>query len=162
MPFISSVGMYFYLRNIIQRLIEQGFAPHFPQQLTINYYESNEGLFPHTDNVDIIKEWVIGISLLSSCIITFSPRMDPGSKDTINEENDHFGSEKSQHYLLRPGSIMIQSGEARYSWKHGISPSSEQTLGNVSIQRQYRISLQLSDFEESYFDHPETQKLRIT
>jgi alkylated DNA repair dioxygenase AlkB len=81
--------MYFYCKNIVNRLIEKQFVPHFPHQLTINYYEPNEGLLSHTDNIDVIKEWVIGISLLSSCVITFTK----GSDNEIEEKN----------YFLHPG-----------------------------------------------------------
>jgi hypothetical protein len=56
---------------------------------------------------------------------------------------------------------MIQSGEVRYKWKHGISPETIHKIDNVSIVRNSRISLQLSDFIPTYFDHPDVQKLKI-
>jgi alkylated DNA repair dioxygenase AlkB len=136
--------MYFFLKNIVSRLIAKGLFPHFPPQLTINYYEPDEGLMSHTDNVDVIKEWIVGISLLSSCLIYFTNR-------------DGFVRE----YFLHPGSVMIQSGEARYEWKHGISAEPIHRHENISVSRSYRISLQLSSFDESYFSHPDTQKYKI-
>jgi len=154
-PFIPTLGMYFYCKNIVNRLIQKNLVPSFPHQLTINYYEPQEGLLPHTDNTNVIKEYVVGISLLSSCVITFSRNSNNYTKEQSDEEE--------HNYFLHPGSIMIQRGEVRYNWKHGIkaSPSHFQYIRNISVQRSYRISLQLSDFIPIYFERPEIQKLRI-
>lgn len=146
MPFIPSAGMYFFIKRIMDRLLEARYIPHVPQQLTINYYEPNEGLEPHTDNPEIIKEWIVGFSLLSSCVIDFTSNKNPNVK---------------YHYLLHPGSVMIQHGDVRYNWKHGILPSSVHVLGNTQVQRSYRISLQFSDFLPSFWNHPDTCKMKV-
>jgi alkylated DNA repair dioxygenase AlkB len=146
MPFIPSVGMYFFVKRIMDRLIEGDHIPYSPRQMTINYYEPNEGLRPHTDNPTVIKEWIVGFSLLSSCVIDFTSNTDPN---------------KSFHYLLHPGSVMIQQGDARYNWQHGISPHTTHRLGHTIIKRSYRISLQFSDFVPSFWLHPETKKMMV-
>lgn len=146
MPFIPSAGMYFFVKQIMSRLIDKKFIPHGPQQMTINYYKPNEGLKPHTDNPEIIKEWVVGFSLLSSCVIDFAKNDDP---------------EKHYHYLLHPGSVMTQHGDVRYNWNHGISPSREHVLGNIRVNRSYRISLQFSDFSQEFWSKPDTQAMKV-
>jgi len=143
--FIPSVGMYFYLKKVVDRLIRAAIVPHMPEQLTINYYEPHEGLRLHTDNTEVIKEWVIGVSLMSSCAITFV------SCD----------KSKQKKYPLFPGSVMIQSGEVRYKWMHGIDAQVIHKVDNLKIKREFRISLQLSDFLPSYFTHPDVTKLKI-
>jgi len=145
MPFVPSVGIYFYTQRIFQRLLSKKFIPHIPKQLTLNFYEPHEGLAPHTDNPKVIKEWIVGMSLASSCVITFT----------------HNTTKQCHEYALHPGSIMIQSGDVRYNWNHGIFPSKKQQLGNVVIERGYRVSLQFSDFEPWFFSHPEIQKMHI-
>jgi alkylated DNA repair dioxygenase AlkB len=90
-----------------------------PKQLTINYYKPDEGLEPHTDNPKIIKELVVGnsdnvvtnnyfsgFSLSSPRIMTFTNNL---TKEVIE-------------VLLEPRSVMIQKGQVRYDWAHGIEP----------------------------------------
>lgn len=146
MPFIPSAGMYFFTKRIMDRLIKGNHIPHAPQQMTINYYEYNEGLKPHTDNPKVIREWIVGFSLLSSCVIDFTLNKDPN---------------KQFHYLLHPGTVMIQHGEVRYDWNHGISPSTEHVLGNIRIPRSLRISLQFSDFDKEFWSRPETVAMKV-
>ncbi len=145
-PFIPSVGMYFFIKQVVDRLIAGGYVPHMPEQLTINYYQPHQGLPFHTDNPLVIKEWVVGISLLSPCVITF--------KEANNQQNQF-------NYLLHPGTIMIQSGEVRYNWLHGIDASPTHVLGDVTISREMRVSLQLSDFVPTFWNHPDIQKLKV-
>lgn len=61
---------------------------------------------------------------------------------------------------------MIQSGEARYEWKHGIFPGNTQFFSprfspqEMVLERGHRISLQFSDFDPSFFILPEIEKLK--
>jgi len=166
MPYISSVEMYFILKRIVGRLIGMNLIPHFPHQLTINYYEPNQGLLNHTDNVDVIKEHVVGISLLSSCVINFTKCLNGKvesrySQQTSSPSENEVGYQPVRQYFLHPGSVMIQSGEVRYQWQHGIEANPIHRIGKVTVVRQFRISLQLSDFDSQYFHHPEVQKLML-
>jgi alkylated DNA repair dioxygenase AlkB len=93
--------------------------------LTINYYEPSEGLAHHTDNPKIIKELVVGkahirkvipillgFSLLSPCIMTFT----------------HTKTKRVEEVVLEPRTVMIQRGEVRYDWTHGIEPGHTKTV----------------------------------
>lgn len=56
---------------------------------------------------------------------------------------------------------MIQSGDVRYNWKHGILPNPIHHFHEQPIQRNFRISLQFSDFEPWFFQHPKIQQMKI-
>jgi len=88
----------------------------------------------------------VGFSLLSSCVMSFT----------------HSQSVACREYLLLPGSVMIQSKEVRYNWRHGIVPSRVHTHKGVAFSREYRISVQLSDFEPSFFEHSMIRRDVIT
>ena len=85
---------------------------HAPQQMTVNYYEPNEGLSHHTDHPKLIKELVVGFSLLSPCVMQFT----------------HHKTKKVIEYVLEPRCVMIQQGDVRYNWTHGIEPTRVQTV----------------------------------
>jgi len=147
MQFIPSVDMYIIYKAIFQRMIKDQLVTHAPAQLTINYYEPHEGLCPHTDNPKCIKELVVGFSLGSPCVMTFT----------------HTKTNEKMEYVLNPSSVMIQQGEVRYHWKHGIEPTMIHHVQgtNEIIKRGYRVSIQFSDFVSGFFSNPEIQSMMI-
>jgi alkylated DNA repair dioxygenase AlkB len=113
MQFIPSVDIYLLYKQIFDRMIHyHKLVPHAPKQLTMNYYEPHEGLAPHTDHPKIIKELVVGFSLASPCVMQFT----------------HETTKQVVEYVLEPRSVMIQQGEARYKWQHGIENTKLQIL----------------------------------
>ena len=154
-PRIPSLEFYVLLRSICRRLERDGHLSHMPGTLTINWYEPWEGLRPHTDNPDVIAEDVVSISLGSSCVMDFALVADPCTSHAV---------------LLRPGTVMIQRGEARYLWTHGIAPGRSQRLPAASsadegsprmLERGYRTSVQLSDFDPQFFSSQSVQGRRL-
>ncbi|WP_374461437.1 alpha-ketoglutarate-dependent dioxygenase AlkB [Chryseobacterium taeanense] len=92
-------------------------------QVIINEYQPGQGISGHIDCVPCFEDVIISISLLSQCIMQFS-------KD-----------EKRYELLLKPRSILLLSGEARYSWKHGIKAVKNDKWLDTIIPRERRISI---------------------
>lgn len=92
-------------------------------QVIINEYEPGQGISGHIDCVPCFEDVIISVSLLSSCVMQFSK----------NEER--------QEILLQPRSILLLSGEARYSWKHGIKAVKNDKWEDSIIPRKRRVSV---------------------
>jgi alkylated DNA repair dioxygenase AlkB len=105
--------------------LEQSF-----NQVIINEYEPGQGISNHIDCIPCFEDVIISISLLSSCIMQFS-------KDA-----------EKQEILLQPRSILLLSGEARYSWKHGIKAVKNDKWLNTIIPRERRISITFRKIKE--------------
>jgi hypothetical protein len=136
-PRIPNLDLYVILQSICARLKRDTLITRMPGTLTINYYEPGEGLRPHIDNQVVIAELVIGISLGSTCTMDFAHASDATRRCAV---------------LLTPGTVVIQQGEARYEWTHGIAP------GAVTGPR---VSVQLSDFDPRFFSSDLVQERRL-
>ena len=142
-PAIPNLDLYVVLKSVCARLERDGLISHMPGTLTINYYEAHEGLRPHTDNPVAIAELVVGFSLGASCVMDFASVSDPSHV---------------QSATLPPGSVVIQQGEARYQWTHGIQAGAIGLLPADDPRfSPARISVQLSDFDPAFFADEEVQ-----
>ena len=74
-------------------------------QLTVDNYPSCGGLASHVESARCFGECVCVVSLLHEAVVCFE-RVGGGDKKQV---------------LLRPRSLMVLSGEARYGWRHGIA-----------------------------------------
>lgn len=92
-------------------------------QVIINEYEPGQGISGHIDCVPCFEDIIVSVSLLSSCVMQFSK----------NGER--------QEILLQPRSILLLSGEARYSWKHGIKAVKNDKWEGTIIPRKRRVSV---------------------
>ncbi|XP_047121255.1 alkylated DNA repair protein alkB homolog 8 [Schistocerca piceifrons] len=92
---------------IISRLKERGYKKDisFPDQLTVNQYAPGQGIPPHIDTHSAFEEHILSLSLGSTVVMEF----------------EHVDG-RSTSVLLPQRSLLIMSGEARYAWKHGITP----------------------------------------
>ena len=84
---------------------------------------------PHVDAVSSVGDVVCGLSLLSSCVMTFA------------------SEEETFRLLLRPGSVYVMAGESRFRFTHAIAHA-EQTFGGQAVTRARRISVMLRDYAE--------------
>lgn len=75
-----------------------------PQQAILNQYHPPAGISSHVDLISRFQDGIIGVSLESETIMTFTRT---GYAD--------------YNILLQPGDVYILSGEARYLWYHGIA-----------------------------------------
>lgn len=84
-----------------------------PNQCIVNEYLRNQGINPHIDR-NIFGNTIASITLGSECVMTF----------TRNDQK----IEK----LLPRRSMLVLKDEARYEWKHSISPNVKYTYENIN------------------------------
>jgi alkylated DNA repair dioxygenase AlkB len=91
-------------------------------QCIINNYECGQGISPHID----VKEYgsVIGCFTIGS-----------GSMIVFNNKD------LTEEIYVKPGSLYIMSGDARYKWTHSIPSRKTDIIDGNKIKRSRRISL---------------------
>ena len=95
----------------------------------------------------VICELVISISLGSACVMDFACSSDASRRCAV---------------LLEPGTVMIQQGEVRYEWTHGICAGATHVLPDgTPLERGPRVSVQLSDFDRRFFASELVQGRRL-
>lgn len=125
------------LKPICQRLKDEGYFEHLPDQIIVNHYEPNEGIGKHIDHPDFWGPSVASISLLSEWSMEFSrviatdaticdeqSNTNDAEADNVCNSAEREDVEKPQelkHKLTLPiASLVVLRGPARYEWKHGI------------------------------------------
>lgn len=105
------------------------------RQVILNLYRPGEGISPHVDLISRFGDGIIGVSLLSGTVMSFTPA-SPAIADL-----------QTIHQLwLPPRSIIVLENDARYKWKHGIPARKqdfieEEDSENVWYDRHTRISI---------------------
>lgn len=97
--------------------------PFKPDQAIVNEYLPGQGISAHVDCVPCFDNTIASLSLGSGAIMQFT-------KD----------GEKQELYL-KPRSLIVLSGEARYEWTHAISARKSDVVNGFKIGRERRISL---------------------
>lgn len=100
---------------VIQPLQQQGYfqdvdRSHF--QIIINEYCPGQSIGPHTDHVKLFGPTIVSLSLGAQCDMNFS-----------------WGNEKAS-VPLKPNSVVILEGPARYKWRHAIKTSKQTMKSN--------------------------------
>jgi alkylated DNA repair dioxygenase AlkB len=108
---------------LARRLHSEGIFPDVPDQLIVNEYEPGQGISPHIDCVPCFGPVVASLSLGSTCVMELS-------RDDM-----------MQALLLRPRSLLVLSGEARYQWRHAIRPRRSDVHEGIRLPRARRVSL---------------------
>ena len=98
---------------------------YYFDQLSVNNYPSFGGISYHFDSIDCFDDFIVCLSFLSEAVINFK-----------NIETNEI-----KQLLLKPKSLLILSGDARYKWKHGITDNNVHFYDGMRINRQQRISL---------------------
>ena len=89
----------------------------FNSQNKIYTYEKNDMLRPHVDDVNFWNHWVVGLSMGSDIVMDFTNM-----------------STKEEHPIFIPArSVYILTGDARYSYLHGIKSQKFNNHKRVSI-----------------------------
>uniref|UniRef100_A0A671TEJ1 AlkB homolog 8, tRNA methyltransferase n=1 Tax=Sparus aurata TaxID=8175 RepID=A0A671TEJ1_SPAAU len=82
-----------------------------PDQLTVNQYESGQGIPPHVDTHSAFEDTIMSLSLGAQTVMEFrhpDGRLVP---------------------VVLPGrSLLVMKGESRYLWTHGITPRKFDTV----------------------------------
>lgn len=100
-----------------------------------------QGICAH---VDLLRfdDGIAIVSLESPCVMHFTP----ASSNTKEEEEENYGHPVGPKVAvyLNPGSLVIMSGEARYSWKHEINRKPGfQVWDGQELEQKRRISVTL-------------------
>ncbi|XP_056906672.1 alkylated DNA repair protein alkB homolog 8 isoform X2 [Takifugu flavidus] len=90
---------------ILERCLSNQIIDILPDQLTVNQYESGQGIPPHIDTHSAFEETILSLSLGAQTVMDF--RHPDGGLVA----------------LVLPGrSLLVMKGESRYLWTHGITP----------------------------------------
>jgi alkylated DNA repair protein alkB homolog 8 len=93
-------------------------------QLTINDYLPGEGIPPHVDSHSPFEDLFCSLSLHSGVVMTF-----------VSPNNE------AKHVYLKPRSLVLLAGDARYIWQHSISLRKLDRVEDNIIFRHRRLSL---------------------
>ncbi len=107
---------------IVNKLSNQNLLTSKPDQLIINEYLPGQGISPHVDCIPCFADEICSISLGSDCVMDF-----------INQEKIKIN--------LKRRSLLLLKADARYVWKHGISPKLSDDYAGIKVLRKRRISL---------------------
>lgn len=94
-----------------------------PDQAIVNEYLPGQGISAHVDCVPCFSDAIASLSLGSGAVMQFTN-----------------GNEKQELYL-KPRSLIILSGEARYKWTHAIPARKSDVVDGFKIERNRRVSL---------------------
>lgn len=112
-----------WLQKLSDRFVAEGFFEDTPDQVIANEYDPGQGITPHVDCEPCFSGTVISLSLNSTTIMEFSKEGE------------------SVPYLLEPRSIVVLTGEARYSWLHAIPARKKDVFNGKVYHRKRRVSL---------------------
>ncbi|GAA5901965.1 uncharacterized protein JCM6883_000452 [Sporobolomyces salmoneus] len=128
-------------------LKETIFSDEQPRQCILNLYHPGQGISPHVDLPTRYEDGIVGVSLFSSTVMEFTS-VESRSEHARGEGEGEAGGRESFAMRLKPGSVYVLSGEARYDYKHGIPYREEDVVvdrdGNETrIRRGVRMSITL-------------------
>ncbi|KAL2095884.1 hypothetical protein ACEWY4_008032 [Coilia grayii] len=90
---------------VLQRCLKDGHIEVLPDQLTVNQYESGQGIPPHIDTHSAFEDTILSLSLGAKTVMDF--RHPDG---------------RSVAVVLPERSLLVMKGESRFLWTHGITP----------------------------------------
>jgi len=109
----------------------------FFDQMIANRYKPGEGICAHVDLMRF-DDGIAIVSLESACVMHFSqaePTRGSAASDILKQ-----GDVESTKVpvLLKPGSLVLMSGDARYLWKHEINRKPGRQLWDGRELEQHR------------------------
>lgn len=96
-----------------------------PDQAIVNEYLPGQGISAHIDCEPCFDDTIASLSLGSPVIMQFT----------------HGQTKQKEEIYLKPRSLIILSGEARYVWQHAIPTRKSDIIDGFRIQRDRRISI---------------------
>jgi alkylated DNA repair protein alkB family protein 8 len=111
--------------EIAGRLVSEGFMDRAADQAIVNEYQPGQGISQHVDCVPCFGPAVAAVSLGSACIMDFTSPED-GAKVEV---------------WLRPGSLAVMTGPARYAWRHSIAARKSDPHPDGRLRRERRVSV---------------------
>ncbi|QXV63701.1 alpha-ketoglutarate-dependent dioxygenase AlkB [Mucilaginibacter sp. 21P] len=111
------------LRQLAQRIHDEGILQNMPDQVIINEYVPGEGIKPHKDR-NYFENQICGVNLGSDCIMRFI-----GPDYEVND------------ILIPRRSVYLMQDDARYKFSHGIAPRKKDVVDGVATLRERRVSI---------------------
>ncbi|EFC41064.1 predicted protein [Naegleria gruberi] len=147
-----------YLKPVMERIeqLEDGSCWHYPQisQIILNEYKGLETyISKHIDSLDFGPTVAI-ISLGDPCLIVLHERTpkDPNATWNANEIipiQNLQATGKKMCLVLKPGSLLVLNGKARYLWQHEIP---KQCLWKKYLGESWKtLAFGSEDFDENKF-----------
>jgi alkylated DNA repair dioxygenase AlkB len=108
-----------------RRLLEAGHVSEMPDQVIVNEYLPGQGIASHVDCIPCFTGTIAAVTLGSACVMDFT----------------HKSSRQRIPVPLRPRSLILMTGEARYDWLHGIAARQSDVVGGRRLPRGRRVSV---------------------
>lgn len=112
-------------REIATRLADERLMDRYAEQVIINEYEPGQGISAHVDCLPCFGPSIAAISLGSGCLMDFT----------------HPGDGTKLALPLAPGSLMVMTGPARHTWRHGIAARKSDPGVGGRVPRGRRVSV---------------------
>ncbi|UGQ14011.1 alpha-ketoglutarate-dependent dioxygenase AlkB [Yinghuangia sp. ASG 101] len=112
-------------REAATRLVREGLMDREAEQVIVNEYQPGQGISAHVDCLPCFGPVVAAISLGSRCVMDFS---DPESGTKLAMP-------------LAPGSLLVMTGPARFTWRHGIAARKSDPGTSGRVPRGRRVSV---------------------
>jgi alkylated DNA repair dioxygenase AlkB len=109
------------------RLADRKITPRLVNQIGVNEYCPGQGIAQH---VDYFGGTVVSLTLGSGCIMDFTHPVD---------------HDKTVSIWLPRRSIVVLTGEARTTWRHGIKGRLKDIVNGRVVKRDRRVSLTFRD-----------------
>jgi alkylated DNA repair dioxygenase AlkB len=120
--------------NIAKRIYSDRLISKLPDQLTVNEYKPGQGLTSHVDCVTCFGSMIATLSLGSSYVMEFT----------------HIFTGEKRELLLLPGSLLVLKEEARYDWRHSVTPRDKDVYFGQEFVRSRRVAV---TFREALFPY---------
>ncbi|MGW0969967.1 alpha-ketoglutarate-dependent dioxygenase AlkB [Streptomyces sp. NPDC002516] len=112
-------------REAAARLASEGLMDQEAEQVIVNEYQPGQGISAHVDCLPCFGPVIAAISLGSGCHMDFTSPVD-GAKLAVP---------------LAPGSLLVMTGPARYTWRHAIAARKSDPGTTGRVPRGRRVSV---------------------
>jgi alkylated DNA repair dioxygenase AlkB len=117
-----------WMKFLTDRLQQQKIIDFIPDQAIINEYINDQGIAAHIDCEPCFGDTIISISLGGQCVMNFQKEQTSTEQDKIP-------------LLIQPKTLIVMTGESRFSWYHGIVGRRSDRFNGQIYRRQRRVSI---------------------
>ncbi|XP_067102403.1 alkylated DNA repair protein alkB homolog 8 isoform X1 [Osmerus mordax] len=114
--------------SVLERCMNDGHVSSMPDQLTVNQYQSGQGIPPHVDTHSAFEDSILSLSLGAKTVMEF--RHPDGRQVAV---------------VLPGRSLLVMKGESRSLWTHGITPRKFDVVPACDPQSRAAVTSDLSN-----------------